>query len=649
MLFEQLYAHRKSKEELFGFGRARDLLNEARQYVETASETVFQIGMLCAFSNLHDAHTIYGLPRPYHGAVAFLPFQMKCIVDPANRRRFLVSRVMIGDRNEEGFSDGFFREGAEVIHWNGDPIEDYLRRVAATQAGGNIAAAFARGTMACTVRPLQYCHPPFEEEIPQAKVYYRPNVQSTETRMIRLPWGVARFRPRSGFPSKSFSVSCVDAEFNRGIKRLQYREEFLIEKTFEGSTNFREVSHIPKVFEFQFTGGPRKHYPIKLEDLAIEARPGARFGYLRIKSFSDGSTDPGATDRFVEEARRILEIFDQEAPDGIVIDIRSNPGGDIRAAERLLQMLTPEKIEPEKFHFPNTPAIREVLRRLRAEPRKPLSRADLTRLEEARNEFRQLLDDAGAVASAEDPHLTAGHYITHPEVANEIGQVYQGPVVLLTDAFTYSAADIFAAGFQDHSIGLILGADGLTGAGGANVWEHSDLPWKLGPMPGVRIARLPRGASMRVAIRRCFRVGANAGKPIEDFGVKPDEVYVPITADDVLGGCPGMIRHAVAMLDRLPVFRLDVLNVERREDGAFVEVATKEITKLRFSFDGRFAAEFPIGRNETRAFEVPPAGGVIQPSRMRIRGFARAKDEPVPLAAVRTVTLPVLEVTEFDE
>jgi len=41
-----------------------------------------------------------------------------------------------------------------------------------------------------------------------------------------------------------------------------------------------------------------------------------------------------------------------------------------------------------------------------------------------------------------------------PEDAyNDIGQKYQGPVVLVTDALCYSTTDIFAAGFQDHHIG----------------------------------------------------------------------------------------------------------------------------------------------------------------------------------------------------
>ena len=41
-------------------------------------------------------------------------------------------------------------------------------------------------------------------------------------------------------------------------------------------------------------------------------------------------------------------------------------------------------------------------------------------------------------------------------------------VLLLTDAFTYSAADIFAAGFADHDIGFVYRVDGGTGGGRAN-------------------------------------------------------------------------------------------------------------------------------------------------------------------------------------
>ena len=61
--------------------------------------------------------------------------------------------------------------------------------------------------------------------------------------------------------------------------------------------------------------------------------------------------------------------------------------------------------------------------------------------------------------------FSAGFPISPPEDCNAIGQKYFGPVVLVTDALCYSTTDIFAAGFQDHQIGPVLGVDGNTTTG----------------------------------------------------------------------------------------------------------------------------------------------------------------------------------------
>ncbi len=59
---------------------------------------------------------------------------------------------------------------------------------------------------------------------------------------------------------------------------------------------------------------------------------------------------------------------------------------------------------------------------------------------------------------------------------NIVGQKYYGPTVLITNALTYSAADMFAVGFRDYVFdGQILGLDGNIGAGGANYWRHETL------------------------------------------------------------------------------------------------------------------------------------------------------------------------------
>src|SRR5262249_52409255 len=151
----------------------------------------------------------------------------------------------------------------------------------------------------------------------------------------------------------------------------------------------------------------------------------------------------------------------------------------------------------------------------------------------------------------------------------DIGQIYQGPVVLVTDAFCYSTTDIFTAGFQDHRIGTILGCHDNTGAGGANVWDYAEFLEDLDVSRNPFVP-LPRGAGMRVAARRSTRVGIRSGVPLEDLGVVPDERYYMTRADllehnvDLIARAAQILAEKrpcplqVAALDAPPVTRLRI-------------------------------------------------------------------------------------------
>ncbi len=122
-----------------------------------------------------------------------------------------------------------------------------------------------------------------------------------------------------------------------------------------------------------------------------------------------------------------------------------------------------------------------------------------------------------------------------------LGYHYPGKVVLVIDALCYSTTDIFAAGFQDHEIGQVLGTNDRTGAGGANVWTYNFFEKLNGFGP------LPKGVSFRSAIRRSTRVGAKAGVPLEDLGVQPDATHL-MTRRDILEGNVDLINSAAQML-----------------------------------------------------------------------------------------------------
>ena len=91
--------------------------------------------------------------------------------------------------------------------------------------------------------------------------------------------------------------------------------------------------------------------------------------------------------------------------------------------------------------------------------------------------------------------------ITPFERCNDIGQVYGGPVVAVVDPTTYSAADLFAAGFADNGLGTVVSVGRATGAGGANVWRVDTLNSVLAGTP-----HQPAQAARTASASRCRSV-----------------------------------------------------------------------------------------------------------------------------------------------
>ena len=116
----------------------------------------------------------------------------------------------------------------------------------------------------------------------------------------------------------------------------------------------------------------------------------------------------------------------------------------------------------------------------------------------------------------------------------------------MTDGLSRSAAELFAAGFQDHG-GKVLGIDETTAGAGANARTHSRLMKYFEKTAHSPFERLPRGADFLVAIRRFQRVGLQSGKEIEDLGVKSDYRHA-MTLNDILNGNVDLINHAAKIL-----------------------------------------------------------------------------------------------------
>jgi C-terminal processing protease CtpA/Prc len=277
---------------------------------------------------------------------------------------------------------------------------------------------------------------------------------------------------------------------------------------------------------------------------------------------------------------------------GLILDMRANPGGYIWLAESILQLLTPREILSEPYQFISSPLILEMTENS-LDPEIQLWKASLS--------------ESVATGSTYSRGLT----LTPSDQANSIGQMYHGPVILITDALCYSATDLFAAGFQDHHIGPILGVDGNTGAGGANVWYYEDLRRNLSGTK-YELKKLPSNSDMRVSIRRNVRVGENAGTPVEDLGVTPD-VHYSMTRRDLLEKNVNLIEKAVEILSKAPLRQFDVkLNVQ--DTTVQVELNTFGITRIDLYIDERpfLSQDIRNGINNLSLNGVNPDSKVIK-------------------------------------
>jgi hypothetical protein len=194
-------------------------------------------------------------------------------------------------------------------------------------------------------------------------------------------------------------------------------------------------------------------------------------------------------------------------------------------------------------------------------------------------------------------------------VCNDIGQVYGGPVVCIADARTYSAGDLFAAGFVDNDIGTLITVGEATGGGGANVWSHGQLQARLGAFGP---AALPEGCGFTLAFRRATRAPSSEGRPIEDVGVAGHLEY-SMTRADVLGGNTDLLALAAATIAAQRFSRLD-LRPHRADhpvtDARAVTAVTRGLDRLRITVDDLDTRTVVVTDGSTE-IELPGGGRSI--------------------------------------
>ncbi|CAA6820865.1 MAG: Peptidase S41 [uncultured Thiotrichaceae bacterium] len=583
VLIEQVYAHLHLKEALYGINPVQRLtllqyrLEDPQDDV-VQSELEFHRELLSIIHSMHDLHTNYVLPTPYRRLTAVLPFLVEEFFDDEENPHYIVTKLT------KDYSHAHFKLGVEVVLWNGLPIEEAIRRNGEQESGSNAAARFAVGLRSLTIRTLAISLPP--EEVSIRITYRDKNGKERESDFEWLTLGAPPITTADEGAAISFNRSASPATHSAEPDEAT---DLYLESLMGYHLQATQINACRKHL-YANAGEAPATQPSLAEPLtsnmpdiikaATLTTPDGEFAYLRLFSFSVQDNNA-----YLTEIIRLLKALPQN---GLVLDLRGNPGGLITAAETLLQLLTPHTIQPEKAQFKSSPLVRELCRR--NSPSRMIPALNL-----------QPWVDSLSRAHASGALYSTGHGITSDHDANAIGQVYTAPVVLITDAYCYSAADMFAAGFRDHHIGQILGASDNTGAGGANVWRHlllkilSESPGidESGLLKGV-FKELPRSADFRVSSRRMLRVGEAAGMPLEDFGVEPDERHY-MTQKDVLNGNVDLYNHATRILTKQTRHQMDV---EVDAQHCELKISTQNIERIDWFIDDRATGSLDVKHNE---------------------------------------------------
>ena len=589
LLLEMNYVHLPMKRAIHAIDPIQQLkllrfqLAEWNLILETT--IAFHRRMLSIFGSTRDLHTLYLLPEPYKDCTAYLPFLIEQCFERGTER-FIVTRTAISDdaaMSDDG-EDARFERGVEVLAWNGLPISRAIEINGESQAGSNPDARFARGLDNLTIRPLNSTLPPDEAWV---DIVYRAKNGRVGTH--RESWLVHTTADTArSSPPPSRKRAALD------VKRTRILE---VKKQLYPRDDSATLGSIPDVL-----------YAVK------KTVNGQALGYVRLFSFD------------VDDAGKFLKTFstlitkEGFPQDGLILDVRGNPGGNIRAAESLLQLFTPNIIEPELFEFINTPLNHQICK----------SAPDGW-------DLKRWLPSIGESVMTGATY-SAGFPLTLEPLCNGVGQVYYGPVVLITDALSYSATDIFAAGFQDNGVGSVIGTGGNTGAGGANFWSLDDLLRAQKTDRKSPFKKLPKGAEMIVAMRRSIRVGASVGSPLEEFGVLPDVLHL-MTRRDVLHDNVDLLARAARLLSRQPSFQLSVTPVSEGAGDVVVRAASKvPPTKPRLAI-----ARVEVYVNGRPVLTIDAHDGMVPPTQVAVGSEgsgrtlveAQAWDHTEKLVAVR--------------
>lgn len=259
------------------------------------------------------------------------------------------------------------------------------------------------------------------------------------------------------------------------------------------------------------------------------------FGYIRIPTM-DPPSQSAALRQYVDE----IQYFDQNT-DGLIVDVMGNGGGDGCYAETLASALIPTTFRGLTIQVRATPYWLEDF--------------ESSLVYAQQNDAPQwVLDLYGSYVNYVQQALAADRGMTGDLPACDVNFdvspmtdsqgksiAYSKPILVLTDNFTLSAAEIFAMFLQDSHRATIFGT--RTDGGGGSVVSFDATDYSQGTAR-VTVSLISRAQPTATP---GFPLGPYSGY-YDGMGIYPDIVQDYQTQDNLLNGGSTFVTAATAAL-----------------------------------------------------------------------------------------------------
>ena len=262
---------------------------------------------------------------------------------------------------------------------------------------------------------------------------------------------------------------------------------------------------------------------------------GQRIGFIRIPSYAPADLN-GALTQFVREIAYL-----QENTDGLVVDETRNPGGSVAYMHALLTYL---------FHYPFRGMAFEVransqwLASISSSYEQAKAQCSPDVLAQIEMILKALQEANRTNMGRTVPIPLDGVDITRQPATDSRGNLlgYTKPMIILTDEFSASGGDAFAAVMQDNGRGTLFGYRTM-GAGG------SVTDWQAGSYSEGLVNRTE--SLMNRATERA-EVGYPVSPYVENVGVHPDIEYDYMTRENLtLNGRPFVDAFTAAIVEQI--------------------------------------------------------------------------------------------------